>query len=189
MDFGRSCRADQGGPVMGEYPQLSSPNIAGDAFVADTARVYGDVTIESEASVWYGASIRAEVAPVTVGRGSNVQDNAVLHTDDGFPVALGADVTVGHGAIVHGATVEDGALIGMGAIVLNGAVVGAGAFVAAGTVVPPGAVVPAGMLVVGSPMKVQREVSDAENQSTANGLRHYKHYAKVYAALQESETE
>ena len=174
---------------MTQFPPLSQPSIAADAFIADTARVFGDVTIESEASVWFGASIRAEVAPVTIGAGTNVQDNAVLHTDAGFPVALGSNVTIGHSAVVHGATVEDGALIGMGAIVLNGAIVGAGAFVAAGTVVPPGGVVPAKMLAVGSPMRVLREVKEAENQSTANGLRHYKHYAKVYAEMHESEIE
>jgi len=173
---------------VADFPPLASPVVAADAFIADTARVFGEVTVGSEASVWFGASIRAEVAPVTVGAGTNIQDNAVLHTDDGFPVVLGNDVTIGHGAIVHGATVEDGALIGMGAVVLNGAVVEAGAFVAAGTIVPPGGVVPAGMLAVGNPMRILREVRDAENQSTANGLRHYKHYAKVYAAMQESET-
>ena len=172
---------------MGDFPPLGTASIAADAFIADTARVFGDVTVESEASVWFGASVRAEVAPVVIGAGSNVQDNAVLHTDDGFPVIIGANVTIGHSAIVHGATVEDGALIGMGAIVLNGAVVERGAFVAAGTVVPPGGVVPAGMLAVGSPMKVIREVREAENASTANGLNHYKHYAKVYAEMQERE--
>lgn len=172
-----------------DWPPLATPNIAADAFVADTARVFGDVTIESEASVWYGASIRAEVAPVVIGAGTNVQDNAVLHTDWDFPVVLGKDVTIGHGAVVHGATVQDGALVGMGAIVLNGAVVETGAFVAAGTVVPPGAVVPARMLAVGSPMKVLREVREAEDESTANGLRHYKHYARVYARIQESEAQ
>ncbi|NND01783.1 MAG: gamma carbonic anhydrase family protein [Acidimicrobiia bacterium] len=174
---------------MDEWPPLAEPSIAEDAFIADTARIFGDVTIASEASVWYGASIRAEVAPVTIGSGTNVQDNVVLHTDRGFPVVLGADVTIGHSAVIHGATVQDGALVGMGAIVLNGAVVQTGAFVAAGTVVPPGGVVPAGMLAVGNPMRVLREVRDSENQSTANGLNHYKHYAKIYAAMQESEAE
>lgn len=173
---------------MRQFPELRQPRISQDAFVADTARVFGDVHIAADASVWFGASIRAEVAPVTIGTGTNVQDNVVIHTDDGFPVALGDEVTIGHSAVIHGATVEDGALVGMGAIVLNGAVVERGAFVAAGCVVPPGGVVPAGMLAVGSPMKVLREVKEAENLSTANGLRHYKHYAKVYKALQEEDS-
>lgn len=170
---------------MNEFPSLGSPRIDPSAFIADTARVFGDVTIEAGASVWFGASIRAEVAPVTVGAGSNIQDNAVLHTDDGYPVTIGSEVTIGHGAIVHGASVETGALVGMGAIVLNGATVGAGAYVAAGAVVTPGTDVPPGMLVVGSPMRVIREVGAAEDESTSNGLRHYQHYAQVYMALEE----
>ena len=174
---------------MAQFPPLGQPVISPSAFVADTARVFGDVSIEADASVWFGASIRAEVAPVTIGAGCNVQDNVVIHTDEGYPVALGEDVTIGHSAIIHGATVEDGALVGMGAVVLNGAVVERGAFVAAGCVVPPDGVVPAGMLAVGSPMKVIREVREAENESTANGLRHYKHYAKVYKAMQEENSQ
>ncbi len=172
---------------MSEFPTLQQPEIHPDAFVADTARVFGDVTIGPGASVWFGASIRAEEAPVTMGPGSNLQDNAVIHTDHGFPVHLGTDVTVGHAAVVHGAIVEDGALIGMGAVVLNGAVVERGALVAAGTVVPPGATVPAGMLAVGSPMRIVREVRATENESTARGLRHYQHYALLYASYQQTE--
>lgn len=172
---------------MTQYPPLGEPQIDRSAFVADTARIFGNVTIGPAASVWFGASIRAEAEFVTVGAGTNIQDNAVLHTDDNYPVELGADVTIGHGAIVHGATVEDGALIGMGAVVLNGARVEKGALVAAGTVVPPGGTVPAGMLAVGSPMRVIREVRAAENESTASGLRHYKHYAAIYAAQAQGE--
>ena len=172
---------------MSEFPTLQQPEIHPDAFIADTARIFGDVTIGSGASVWYGASIRAEEAPVTIGSGSNVQDNAVIHTDSGFPVHLGTDVTVGHAAVVHGAIVEDGALIGMGALLLNGAVVERGALVAAGTVVPPGASIPAGMLAVGSPMRIVREVRATENESTARGLRHYQFYAKLYATHLDSE--
>lgn len=172
---------------MTEFPSLQRPNIHPSAFVADTARIHGDVTIGPEASVWFGASIRAEAAPVTIGAGSNIQDNAVLHTDTGFPVHIGEDVTLGHGAIVHGAIVEDGALIGMGAVVLNGAMVEGGALVAAGTVVPPGGRVPPGMLAVGNPMRVVREVRDSENEGTAKGLRYYRHYAQIYSNLDNEE--
>lgn len=172
---------------MSDYPDLEQPRIDPTAFVADTARVFGEVVVGPESSIWFGASIRGEVAPVTIGAGTNVQDNAVLHTDVGYPVELGDDVTVGHGAIVHGARVGDRALVGMGAIVLNGAVVEQGALVAAGTVVPPGAKVPAGMLAVGSPMRVLRAVAEPENDSTINGLNHYKHYARVYASLSEGD--
>jgi len=172
---------------MSEFPTLQQPEIHPEAFVADTARIFGDVTIGPGASVWFGASIRAEEAPVTIGPGSNVQDNAVIHTDLGLPVHLGSEVTVGHAAVVHGAIVEDGALIGMGALLLNGAVIQRGALVAAGTVVPPGATVPAGMLAVGNPMRVVREVRSTENESTARGLRHYQNYAELYARNQRSE--
>lgn len=174
---------------MSEYPPLQEPSIDPSAFVADTARIFGNVSIGPDASVWFGVSIRAEAESVTVGAGTNIQDNSVLHTDDDYPVVLGTDVTIGHGAIVHGAIIEDGALVGMGAIVLNGATVERGALIAAGTVVPPGATVPAGMLAVGSPMRIIREVREAENESTANGLRHYKHYARVYAARAEGANE
>ncbi len=174
---------------MSDLPELARPTIDSSVFVADTARIFGDVIISADASVWFGASIRAEAAPVVIGAGTNIQDNVVIHTDEGSPVTLGANVTVGHSAIVHGATVEDGALIGMAAVLLNGAKVERGAFIAAGCVVPPGATVPAGMLAVGSPMKVIREVRPEEDQSTANGLRHYKHYARIYKAMAEGEAE
>jgi len=169
---------------MSDFPPLAEPTIHQDAFIADTARVFGDVTIGPDASVWFGASIRAEPAPITVGSGSNLQDNVILHSDDGFPVVVGDDVTVGHGAIVHGASVETGALVGMGAVVLNGAVVEQGAFVAAGCVVPPGGRVPAGTLAVGSPMRVLRELREEEIEGMTNGVAHYKHYGRVYAARQ-----
>jgi len=169
---------------MNEFPPLGEPMIHPTAFVADTARVFGDVRIGAEASVWFGASIRAEVASVTIGVGTNVQDNAVLHTDDGYPITLGDSVTIGHNAIVHGAVVEDGALVGMGAICLNGALVEAGALLAAGAVVPPGGVVPAGMLAVGNPMRVLRPIRPEENAATDRGLRHYMYYSNVYKDLQ-----
>lgn len=174
---------------MSDIPELARPNIHNSVFVADTARIFGDVTIDAEASVWFGASIRAEAAPVVIGAGTNIQDNVVIHTDEGFPVTLGTNVTVGHSAIVHGAQVADGALIGMAAVLLNGAEVERGAFVAAGCVVPPGATVPARMLAVGSPMKIIREVRPEEDESTANGLLHYKQYAQLYKAMAGGEAE
>jgi carbonic anhydrase/acetyltransferase-like protein (isoleucine patch superfamily) len=172
---------------MSELPELAKPTIHPSVFVADTARIFGDVTIEADASVWFGASIRAEAAPVVIGAGTNIQDNVVIHTDDGFPVILGTDVTVGHSAVVHGATVAAGALIGMAAVLLNGATVEAGAFVAAGCIVPPGATVPERMLAVGSPMKIVREVRPEEDESTTNGLVHYKQYARIYKAMAEGD--
>ncbi|MCH0562549.1 MULTISPECIES: gamma carbonic anhydrase family protein [unclassified Streptomyces] len=146
------------------------PRVDGDTFVAPTASVIGDVTLAAGASVWYGAVLRGDVESIRVGAGSNVQDNCTLHADPGFPVTVGERVSIGHNAVVHGATVEDDCLIGMGATVLNGAVIGAGSLVAAQALVPQGMVVPPGSLVAGVPARVRRELSEEERQGvTLNG--------------------
>ncbi|MGW4885448.1 gamma carbonic anhydrase family protein [Streptomyces murinus] len=146
------------------------PRVDAEAFVAPTASVIGDVTLGAGASVWYGAVVRGDVETITVGARANVQDNVTLHADPGFPVTIGERVSIGHNAVVHGATVEDDCLIGMGATVLNGAVIGAGSLVAAQALVPQGMVVPAGSLVAGVPAKVRRELSAEEQEGvTLNG--------------------
>ncbi|MFF9286342.1 gamma carbonic anhydrase family protein [Streptomyces griseosporeus] len=146
------------------------PRIDENTFVAPTASVIGDVTLAEGASVWYGAVLRGDVERISVGAQSNVQDNCTLHADPGFPVTVGERVSIGHNAVVHGATVEDDCLIGMGATVLNGAVIGAGSLVAAQALVPQGMVVPAGSLVAGVPAKVRRELTEEERQGvTLNG--------------------
>ncbi|MEU3986508.1 gamma carbonic anhydrase family protein [Streptomyces sp. NPDC026672] len=146
------------------------PRIDAEAFVAPTASVIGDVTLHARASVWYGAVVRGDVERITVGASANVQDNATLHADPGFPVTVGERVSIGHNAVVHGATVEDDCLIGMGATVLNGAVIGAGSLVAAQALVPQGMVVPPGSMVAGVPAKVRRELSAEEREGvTLNG--------------------
>ncbi|MFF0200125.1 gamma carbonic anhydrase family protein [Streptomyces sp. NPDC005017] len=147
------------------------PTIDESAFVAPTASVIGDVTLGAGASVWYGAVLRGDVERISVGASSNVQDNCTLHADPGFPVSVGERVSIGHNAVVHGATVEDDCLIGMGATVLNGAVIGAGSLVAAQTLVPQGMVVPPGSLVAGVPGKVRRALSEEERQGVSlNGV-------------------
>ncbi|MET7324184.1 gamma carbonic anhydrase family protein [Streptomyces sp. NPDC005549] len=152
------------------------PKVDADAFVAPTASVVGDVTLHAGASVWYGAVLRGDVERISVGASSNVQDNCTLHADPGFPVTVGERVSIGHNAVVHGATVEDDCLIGMGATVLNGAVIGAGSLVAAQALVPQGMRVPPGSLVAGVPAKVKRELTEEERQGvTLNGT--------MYAAL------
>ncbi|MDQ0989622.1 gamma carbonic anhydrase family protein [Streptomyces sp. V3I7] len=156
------------------------PRIDEEAFVAPTASVIGDVTLLPGASVWYGAVVRGDVERITVGAGSNVQDNVTLHADPGFPVTIGERVSVGHNAVVHGATVEDDCLVGMGATVLNGAMIGAGSLVAAQALVPQGMVVPPGSLVAGVPAKVRRELSEEERQGlTLNGTM-YAELAKAH---------
>ncbi|MGC5039549.1 MULTISPECIES: gamma carbonic anhydrase family protein [unclassified Streptomyces] len=156
------------------------PEIDDTAFVAPTASVIGGVTLGVGASVWYGAVLRGDVESISVGASSNVQDNCTLHADPGFPVTVGERVSIGHNAVVHGATVEDDCLIGMGATVLNGAVIGAGSLVAAQALVPQGMVVPPGSLVAGVPAKVRRELSEEERQGvTLNGTM-YAELAKAH---------
>jgi carbonic anhydrase/acetyltransferase-like protein (isoleucine patch superfamily) len=138
------------------------PTIDPAAWLAPTATVIGEVTVEADASIFYGAVVRADMAAVRLGAGSNLQDNVVVHTDTGFPTIIGAGVSVGHAAVVHGCTVEDHCLIGMNATVLNGAVIGTGSLVAAGAVVLEGTVVPPRSLVAGVPAKVRRTLDDAE---------------------------
>ncbi|MFB6960105.1 gamma carbonic anhydrase family protein [Streptomyces sp. NPDC056309] len=146
------------------------PQVDEGVFVAPTATVIGDVALGAGASVWYGAVLRGDVERIAVGAGSNVQDNCTLHADPGFPVGVGERVSIGHNAVVHGATVEDDCLIGMGATVLNGAVIGAGSLVAAQALVPQGMRVPPGSLVAGVPAKVRRELTREEREGiTLNG--------------------
>jgi carbonic anhydrase/acetyltransferase-like protein (isoleucine patch superfamily) len=139
-----------------------APEIADDTFVAEGARIIGDVTLEAGASVWYNAVLRADSAAITIGADSNVQDNVSVHVDAGHPVVIGAKVSIGHNAVVHGCTIGDGSLIGMGAVVLSGAVIGSGCLIAGGAVVLGGTVVPDGSLVAGVPAKVRRSLDEEE---------------------------
>lgn len=144
-----------------------SPRLGERCYTADSAAVIGDVTLGDDVSVWFGASVRGDAGPVTVGHRSNIQDNATVHCSDGGAVTIGADVSVGHNAVVHGATVEDGVLIGMGAVVLDGAVIGAGSTVAAGALVTKGMEIPPCSLVMGVPGKVVRAVPAGANLENA----------------------
>lgn len=156
------------------------PSVGTGTFIAPSAAVIGDVTLEADVSVWFQAVLRGDLEPIRVGASSNVQDGAVLHTDAGHPCELGNRVTVGHNAIVHGARVGDGALIGMGATVLSGAVVGAGALVAAGALVPEGMEIPPGHLVLGVPAKVIRELTADEKRRIEEGVDSYVEQGKRY---------
>jgi carbonic anhydrase/acetyltransferase-like protein (isoleucine patch superfamily) len=132
------------------------------AFVAPNATIIGDVRIGAQSSVWFGCVLRADLAPIIVGAGTNIQDLTVVHVDMDQPCVIGAAVTIGHRAVIHGACIEDGALVGIGAIVLGGATVGEGALVGAGAVVTEGVVIPARHLALGVPARVVRVLSDAE---------------------------
>ena len=154
------------------------PAIDPEAWVASGAVLAGDVTLQRNASVWYNAVLRAEGAPIVIGAGSNLQDNVSCHVDRGFPLTLGAGVSVGHGAVVHGCTIEDDVLVGMNATILNGAVIGTGSLVAAGAVVLEGTVVPPRSLVAGVPAKVRREITDDElNAIRQNASTYLEHSA------------
>lgn len=161
----------------------AEPTIDPAAWLAPTAVVIGRTTIAADASVFYGAVVRADMDTITLGAGSNLQDNVVVHTDFGFPTRIGAGVSVGHAAVVHGCTVEDDCLIGMNATVLNGAVVGAGSLVAAGTVVLEGTRIPPRSLVAGVPGKVRRELTEEEYARVVANAEHYRKLAAQHRAL------
>lgn len=140
--------------------ESKTPQVHADAWVADTADVIGDVVLKEGSSVWYQAVIRGDNEQIELGEGSNIQEGAVLHTDPGYPMCIGRQVTVGHQAMLHGCTIGDGSLIGIQAVILNGAVIGRNCLVGAGAVVTEGKVFPDNSLIIGSPAKVLRTLSD-----------------------------
>ena len=154
---------------------MKKPRIDEQAVVADGAVVLGDVTIEKDVSIWYNAVIRGDANSISIGEGTNIQDLAVLHVDADAPLSIGKNVTICHGAILHGCTIQDQALIGMGAIVLNGAVIGKGSMIAAGALVLQNTVVPDGALYMGNPAKFRRMLT--EEELTAN-LKNAANYIK-----------
>ncbi|MBI2077041.1 MAG: gamma carbonic anhydrase family protein [Euryarchaeota archaeon] len=153
------------------------PRIDATCFVHPRSSVIGDVTLSRNVSVWPFASLRGDVDPIVLGEGSNVQDGCVIHTDNGFPVTIGKNVTLGHMAIVHGATVEDDCLIGIRAVVLNGAKIGRGSLVAAGALVTPGTDIPPNSLVMGMPGKVVKTDAKLADSNRHNAER-YVGYAQ-----------
>ncbi|SFS05976.1 Carbonic anhydrase or acetyltransferase, isoleucine patch superfamily [Microbacterium sp. cf046] len=151
-----------------------TPVIDPSAFIASGARVVGSVTLSEGSSVWYNAVLRADGDTITIGVGSNLQDNVSVHVDAGRPVVIGENVSVGHNAVVHGCTIGDGSLIGMGAVVLSGALIGSGCLIAGGAVVLEGAVIPSGSLVAGVPAKVRRELTDDERAGILRNAQAYR---------------
>ena len=159
-----------------------TPSIAATAYVDESAQVIGDVHVGEESSIWMNAVVRGDVNVIRIGDRTNIQDGVVVHVmrDPSHPTTLGSDITVGHGAIIHGCTIEDVCLIGMGAILLNGVRVGQGSIVAAGTLLPEGAVVPPRSLVMGSPGKVRRGITDDEYAFILESARNYVTYRLDY---------
>lgn len=161
--------------ILGVRPEIDPA-----AYTAPTSVVLGRVALGPGASVWYHAVLRGDCESITIGAGSNVQDNCSVHADLGFPVVIGENVSVGHNAVLHGCVVEDGVLVGMGATVLNGARIGAGSLVAAQALVPQGMQVPPGSLVAGVPAKVRRELTREEREVVRLNAEHYVALAAVH---------
>ena len=159
---------------------FGTPQLDPSVFVAPGAVVWGKITIAAESSVWFNAVIRADSEAIRIGRETNVQDLCVLHADEGFPCQLGDRVTLGHAAIVHGATVEDDVMIGMRAVVMNGARIGRGSIIAVGSVVTEGVIIPPNSIVMGLPGKVVREASKGDHERIAHAARHYVETARRY---------
>ena len=159
----------------------AQPQLADSAWAAPSADLIGDVRLAARASVWFGAVIRADNTPILIGEDSNIQDGAIGHSDPGFPLTIGARVTVGHQAILHGCTIADDCLIGMGARVLNGAVLEPECLVGAGALITEGKTFPAGSLIVGSPARAIRQLSDAEKHALRVSAAHYAEKAARYA--------
>lgn len=159
------------------------PQLADDVFVAPTAVVIGDVVVGPGSSLWFGVVVRGDIGPIRLGARVNLQEGVIVHLDEGFPVVLEDDVTVGHGAIVHGAQVGAGAQIGMGAVLLTGSRVGAGAIVAAGAVVPEGMEIPLGTVAMGIPARIRREVSAEERLALLERAHRYAERAREFRAL------
>lgn len=157
-----------------------APDIDPSAYITDSATLIGKVKIEAHASVWFGVTIRGDNELITVGRGSNVQENAVIHTDIGYPVTIGENVTIGHQVMLHGCTIGDGSLIGIQAVVLNGAKIGKNSLVGAGALVTEGKEFPDNALIIGSPAKVARLLSPQEILKLASGAEHYVRRGQEY---------
>ena len=159
------------------------PAIHESCFTAENATILGGVKMAENASVWYGAVLRGDGSEIIIGRNSNIQDNAVVHCDRDFPVNIGENVTVGHGAIIHGCTIHNNVMIGMGATVLNGAVIGEGSIIGAGALVREGQIIPENSLVVGMPAKVIKETTEEQRAAILDNANHYAELSEEHREM------
>ena len=157
-----------------------SPRLADTAWVADSAHVMGNVDLAADTSVWFGAVLRGDTEVIRVGRGSNIQDNSVVHADIGFPVTIGENVTIGHQVMLHGCSIGDGSLIGIQAVVLNGAKIGKHCLVGAGALVTEGQEFPDGSMIFGSPAKLVRQLTPEQMAGLDRSAEHYVENARRY---------
>lgn len=158
-----------------------TPNIHGNAWVAPDANVIGNVVLEDESSVWFCSTLRGDNEVIHLGRGSNVQENCVFHTDMGYPLTIGENCTIGHKVMLHGCTIGDNTLIGMGATILNGAKIGRNCLIGAGALITEGKEIPDGSLVMGAPGKVVRQLDDKAIAKLTASARHYAENAARFA--------
>lgn len=156
------------------------PQIDPTAWVAPGCHIIGRIVLEAEVGVWFNVTMRGDNEPIVIGRGSNVQENCVLHTDMGYPLTVGADCTIGHKAMLHGCTIGDGTLIGMGATILNGAKIGRGCLIGAGALVTEGKEIPDGSLVMGAPGKVVRVLDEAAQARLLKSAEGYRANARRF---------
>ena len=153
----------------------------GDNWIAPNATIIGDVTLEKNTSIWFNATLRGDVENILIGEGSNVQDGSVLHTDPGYPLKVGKNVTIGHMVMLHGCTVGDNSLIGIGAVILNNAKIGKNCSIGAKALITENKVIPDNSLVVGAPGKIIRQVTEEEKQAVSENTKHYQNNWKKYS--------
>jgi carbonic anhydrase/acetyltransferase-like protein (isoleucine patch superfamily) len=156
------------------------PQIDPSAWIAPNATLIGDVRLAANVSIWWNAVLRGDNDPITIGENTNIQDGSILHTDEGIPMTLGRDITVGHMVMLHGCTVGDGTLVGIKSVILNSAVIGKNCLIGANTLIPEGKVIPDRSLVMGSPGKVVRELTDEQLARFARNAPHYVKNAQRY---------
>lgn len=157
------------------YPQIHNT-----CFVADNATIIGNVIIAEQSSIWFQAVIRADKEQIIIGKGTNIQDHVTLHTDPNYRLTIKDNVTIGHRAIVHGATIEDEVLIGMGATILNGAIIGKHSIIGANALIPEGCVIPEGSIVVGCPGKIIKQITPQQIQMIQQNAKEYQQLAEIY---------
>jgi carbonic anhydrase/acetyltransferase-like protein (isoleucine patch superfamily) len=156
------------------------PIISENCYAAESADIIGDIVLNEDSSVWFGAVLRGDMDRIIVGKGSNIQDNCTVHVDKGQPVEIGENVTIGHNSVIHGCKIGSNSLIGMGTIVLDGAEVGENTIVGAGSLVTGGKKIPSGVLCLGSPVKIIRELTEEEIASIKQSAEHYIEISKSY---------
>lgn len=156
-----------------------TPEIDESCFIADNSSVIGNVSIDEDSSVWFGAVVRGDTNEITIGKSTNIQDNCTIHSDGDFPVKLGDGITIGHNCIIHGCSIKNNCLIGMGSIILNGAEIGENSIIGAGSLVTQNTRIPSGTLCFGSPAKVVRKLTEEEVNSIIESAKHYAELSKI----------